>query len=287
MFLKKLCALSTLPNPIPKCEVGSGWENPGPARQVIIDGHLGQLLVYNFSLRELGTLMLAVSGEAGSDPYGNSFPKGMYFPIDFVGQVGPQHSEYIQWGDTLGVVLARQFLQRANSGAPPEFFIQVLDPNATTQGVLHLSTAGKGNGAGVQIGNGKPGLAHSLNATYSLAGVASGTLTAITAVTVAQINSDYPSSGFTGGSWSPPVDGYYDILLFMAGTAASTREACIIRKNGAEFAHSEAANNTNLQTQLISEYLLTTDVITFVPFYTSATTPQTLTGRINISRRVT
>jgi hypothetical protein len=56
--------------------MGSGWENPGPAKRVIIAGPAGEFLVYE-NVAALGTLILSVSDNPGVDDYGNNFPQGL------------------------------------------------------------------------------------------------------------------------------------------------------------------------------------------------------------------
>lgn len=56
--------------------MGSAWSNPGPAKQVIITGDNGELLVYD-GVPAAGNLILAISGQPGSDSFGNSWEAGL------------------------------------------------------------------------------------------------------------------------------------------------------------------------------------------------------------------
>lgn len=76
---------------------GSAWSNPGPASQVIIAGPSGELFVYSASNPALGNLLAAISGAAGTDPYGNGFEKG----ITLIG-----HNGQVLWFDPAGNPLA-------------------------------------------------------------------------------------------------------------------------------------------------------------------------------------
>lgn len=62
----------------------NAWSNPGPARQVIIAGNKGELLVYN-GPPAAGNLILAISGQNGTDKYGNSFLAGFNSYLNVVG----------------------------------------------------------------------------------------------------------------------------------------------------------------------------------------------------------
>lgn len=56
--------------------MGSGWENPGPAKQVVIAGNKGLLLVYS-PTPGLNNLILSVAGSSGFDKYGNAYNVGL------------------------------------------------------------------------------------------------------------------------------------------------------------------------------------------------------------------
>jgi hypothetical protein len=56
--------------------MASAWSNPGPAKQVIITGTNGELLVYA-GVPAAGNLILAISGQAGSDAFGNTWSAGL------------------------------------------------------------------------------------------------------------------------------------------------------------------------------------------------------------------
>lgn len=289
LFLK-LCALSSLGNKL----MGSGWENPGPAKRVIITGTNGELLVYN-GPPAAGNLIIAISGTAGSDSFGNAYNAGVTFPWRTTNTFNP-----LTWNDSLGNPVASINVQDA---FPPIFDLKIIadrsvenSPNPN-KAKIHLQgglIGGPAAGGGLQFNSGPPGGYCTGNLTWS-ASRATNTLTSLAsaAFNLVKSNNDYGSSpavtsDFINGSgqFIPPVDSYYDIYMFMGAATGATREACIIRKNGVEIEHSEAPNATNMSAKLISEWLVTTDVIDFEPFFVSATTPQTLSGRINISRRL-
>lgn len=260
---------------------------------LIVEAGAGnQVFVYG-GVPALGNLLMSIATGQGQDPYGNWYGQGVKFYSNGLTQAGMQlkSDSTVQLPGVDASVSIDQFANlvltanaQGNSITISANGAIVLKPR-NNQKIILSTDLGP-----VQFGNGQPGRYFAGNWNWSRNGQASGSLTPLTAVVNTGINSDYPpgvgfGTGFTGGSFVPYEDGYYDIFMFMNSATAATREACIIRKNGVEIAHNEAPNPTNLATFVIAEFLLQTDTIDFEPFFVSATTPQNLSGRINIARR--
>lgn len=65
------------------------WSNPGPAKQVVIAGPGGLLLVYKGTPGP-GTLALSIAAAAGTDPYGNTYGPGLNMNPAFSQGVFPE-----------------------------------------------------------------------------------------------------------------------------------------------------------------------------------------------------
>lgn len=122
--------------------MGSGWENPGPARQVVIAGSAGELFVYD-TIPANGNLILSVAASAGTDPYGNAYLKGLCIyrttagdhPINVMSRSGS--------GSALPVG------QIGSSGSS----LLVTNNSGPNNAVINISDTGGINVSGGQIGN--------------------------------------------------------------------------------------------------------------------------------------
>jgi hypothetical protein len=139
------------------------------------------------------------------------------------------------------------------------------------------------SGSKFQVGNGFPGGAYSGNYSWAKTQTSSS-VAPITAVAVIKEKSDY-ATPFTGGTFNVPVEGFYDLSMFVKPVAGITRLAAIILVNGTEVAHNESSvASVPANTVVLEQYLLPTDNVTFVPFQNSGVSAN-MAGFINIGRR--
>lgn len=269
--------------------MGSGWENPGPARRVIIAGPNQQLLVYRGAPGP-GTLIGAFSSEGGTDPYGNSLGPGGLTISEYTGHTAEGISFLMDDVAHADIIWA---------GGIPELRIETLDGGITldasaqaglditisaADAILLQATRTLLLGT-LQVGSGPPGEYYARHATYSQGSVLSGTTKFLTTNgTAVKLLSDYGSC-FSAGVFTAPVDSFYDASHHVNGIAASTRTAAEIRKNGNVIAQNETPNTADVITSVNAVWLNATETLDFGVFQNSGATV-TATGDIMVARRL-
>lgn len=236
-----LLALSSLGN-----KVGSGWENPGPAKQVIIAGTSGELLVYE-GTPAARNLILAISGVAGSDAFGNEWGVGLTLASNVVGGlaaflnfINEYHTTDPANIDPPGIytqldgagLFQQLFLQGPHGNAQASAMIQLLaPPPASTTGTMLLAGGNAGitmddfglalevlAGTGMRWGNTAPrGRYYYEEVSLSAQSIPTGVSTVFTNLAALTPASDYLISDYgsqwdlPSGTWTAPDDGIYTV----------------------------------------------------------------------------
>jgi len=254
-----------------------GWENPGPAKQVVIAGPTGELLVYSVA-QAARRLILAISPVNASDTYGNDYLAGLNI-LSWVPELpgtADQQINFIVENVLKGFIKYNPFT---------DTFL------FTSAGKLELDSASDikvlptGN---LQLGaTAFAGKISDHDGTWSQLAVPTGG--APRQITTAPVwdkqNTDYAGE-WTGCTFTAQVESFYDVTLYLINTlAAANNVRCVIRKNGNNIANTPGSNATDATSNYNGIWLQQNDTLTFFVRQDSGVN-QDMSGRISVHRRL-
>jgi hypothetical protein len=196
---------------------------------VVLDGSNG-IFVYD-GVPGAGNLMLSISSQAGVDPYGNVYPKGMMLKESSTlgGPVGK-----IQWDQPTAVNRTPAYIQAYIPST--NHFLSIVGPTLNPDGASivlsdigeiimqstrRLSLAGhpvQVNLSDFQVDSGPPGQYYSEEASYPATLCNNGATTQLVQNSIVKSSTDY-GSAFFGNQWTCPVDSWYDVTVAVEFTA--------------------------------------------------------------------
>jgi len=273
---------------------GSAEFNSATFRGVIIITNTGQLFIYA-AAPAAGNLLVALSGSAGVDPYGNIYQAGLSLTpvtaLNFINTALTGLGAYLL-DNTDGVSEWLEINAPSGSGTRAQLKLGYDTGFAPAHQFLVLDTLAGGSIDLVkllanvfQFGVGTPGGVASSSATFSQT-LASGGFQQVTNRTVVHEDTSY-AGAWTGATFTAPVDSFYDAHLYELCPVAAPNNRSQIRINGvaATLGVDSAAGSGASSTDLLCQWLSAGDTLTFFVQQQSGAN-QAMTGRINVGRRL-
>lgn len=210
------------------------WSNPGPAKQVIIAGPSGELLVYA-GTPAFRTLIASISPVAGADPYGNNFPLGFAIFGDGAGTLLPR-MDLIWDPNFLNVGGIIELSSSGELDVIGQTGLKLLVGSLGSQGIF-MTPSGMQITSPFQYGNnGTMGKQYYEEFTFPATTLATGVTVTLIGNTVVKQENDYAASAYntTTGQWTAPADGEYHLQAeFRLGNTTAAGRTILIASSAA------------------------------------------------------